>query len=119
MTHFSLLIVCAISVEIFLRSSFVDRFISISTLIKKVIHIIPNNKISDHWKEIVIPKYAFKMMSSSLKILLILIFIILLFVLTDIVISDFLVFTLSLLGIIESIIFALIYFKIRTIIFHE
>tara|TARA_A100001011_G_scaffold331510_1_gene357976 strand:+ start:117 stop:473 length:357 start_codon:yes stop_codon:yes gene_type:complete len=113
MIHFLLLLVCIISVEFFLRLNFLSHFDSILKVTKKITYIIPQNSISDHWKEKVIPAYALRIMKHSLQILLILLLIISLFFITDLFHNNFFVFTSSLIGIIESLVFALGYALLR------
>ena len=116
MNHLFLFLVCILSIEAFLRFNFLQHLDSILITTKKVIHILPNKKISEHWKEIVIPSYAFNIMRLSLQILFILLCIILIFIIIDAIISGFLIFTLSLTGIIESIVFAFAYVYLRKLI---
>ena len=113
MIHLILLIVCLISVEIFIRLNFLSRFDLILKVTKKVTYVLPKNNISDHWKEKVIPTYALRIMKYSLQIFLILLLIFCLFFFTEFFFKNFLVFTLSFMGIIESIIFGLGYIYIR------
>jgi len=113
MTHFILLIVCILSVEVFIWLNFLSHLDSIFKVTKRVTYIIPKNNISDHWKEKVIPAYALKIMKYSLLILLILLLIMSLFFITDLFYSNFLTFTLSLIGIIESMVFAFGYIYFR------
>tara|TARA_Y100000996_G_C22265395_1_gene537698 strand:+ start:152 stop:508 length:357 start_codon:yes stop_codon:yes gene_type:complete len=113
MIHFVLLLVCIISVEVSLRFHFFSIFNSIHEVVKKVIYVIPKENISDHWKEIVIPAYALKIMNLSLKILLIIIFILSLFIISDILLIGFISFTVSFIGIIESLFFAIGYIIFR------
>ena len=113
MIHFLLLLVCILSVEIFIRLNFLSLLDSILKVTKKVTYVIPKNNISDHWKEKVIPAYALRMMKYSLRILLILLLIISLFFIADYFFNDFLAFTFSLIGIIESMVFAFGYVYLR------
>lgn len=113
MIHLLLLLVCILSVEIFIRLNFLFLLDSILKETNKVMHIIPQNKISDHWKERVIPTYALRIMKYSLQILLILFLILSLFLIADSFLNDFLALTLSLIGIIESIVFAFAYVYLR------
>ena len=113
MIHFFLILVCILSVEIFIRLHFLSHVDSILKITKKVIYLIPQNKISDHWKEKVIPIYSLSVMKYSFQILLILFLILSLFFISELFIDDFLIFTLSLIGIIESMVFAIGYFYIR------
>ena len=116
MTHLILLFICFLSVEIFVRSNYISLIKSLVAVSKKAIHIISNNNISDHWKENIIPKYSIQMMKVSLQMLLIFLLIIFIFVFVDNFLSDFLKFTFSLNGIIESILFAFSYAFIRKLI---
>jgi hypothetical protein len=113
MIHFLLLLVCIISVEFFLRLKFLSHLDSILKVTKKVTYIIPKNNISDHWKEKVIPLYALRIMKYSLQILLTLLLIISLFFIANYFFNDFLAFTFSLIGIIESMVIAFGYVYLR------
>ena len=55
MIHLLLLLVCILSVEVFIRLNFLSHLDSILKVTKRVTYVIPNNNISDHWKEKVIP----------------------------------------------------------------
>ena len=116
MNHLILLLICVLSIEIFLRFNFLSCFNSILKVTKKIIYTLPNKKISDHWKEIVIPAYALKIMKFSSQILLIFLCIISLFLIADMLVNRFIVFTLSFLGIIESIVFAFVYVYLRKLV---
>ncbi len=113
MNHIILLVVCLLSVEIFIRSNYIFLLKSTIKLSKKATSTILNKNISDHWKENIIPKYSFQMMKYSLQMLLIIFFIMFIFVITDNLYSGILIFTLSWNGIIESILIAFIYAYIR------
>tara|TARA_B100001057_G_C22384002_1_gene769561 strand:- start:43 stop:399 length:357 start_codon:yes stop_codon:yes gene_type:complete len=113
MMHFFLLLVCILSVEVFIRLNFLSHLDSILKVTKKVMYIIPKNNISDHWKEKVIPVYALRIMRHSLQILLILSLILSLFFISDLFLNNLLAFTLSLIGIIESMVFAFGYVYLR------
>ena len=113
MIHFILSLVCIVSVEIFVRLDFLSILDSFLKVTRKVTYIIPKNNISDHWKEKVIPVYSLKIMNYSLQILIILMLILSLFMIANFFISDFFAYTLSLIGVIESIVFAYGYVFIR------
>ena len=83
MIHLILLLVCIISVEVFIKLNFISRLDSILKIAKKVTNVVPKNNISDHWKEKVIPIYALKIMKYSLQILMILILLLSLFTVAD------------------------------------
>ena len=106
MIHILLLLVCILSVEVFIRLNFLSHLDSTLKVTKKVTYVILQSNISDHWKEKVIPAYALRMMKYSLQILLILLLIMTLFFIADYFFNDFFAFTFSLIGIIESMVFA-------------
>ncbi len=113
MIHLLLSLVCLLSVEVFIRLNFLSYLDSFLRVTKRVTYVIPNNNISDHWKEKIIPVYALRIMKYSLQILLILLFIMTLFLIADYFFNDFLVFTFSLIGIVESMVFAFGYVYLR------
>ena len=113
MNHLLLSLVCILSAEIFIRLNFLSYLDLILKVTKKVTYIIPKSNISDHWKEKVIPVYALWIMKYCFQILLILLLILFLFFIADIFYNDFIAFTLSFVGIIESLIFAFGYVFLR------
>jgi len=113
MIHLLLSLICILSVEVFIRLNFLSYLESILKVTKKVTFVILKSNISDHWKEKVIPAYALSIMKYSLQILLILLLIISLFFIADYFFNDFLAFTFSLIGIIESMVFAFGYVYLR------
>lgn len=113
MTHLLILLVCIFSVEVFIRSHFLSHLDSILKVTQKVTNVISKNNISDHWKEKVIPAYALRIMKYSLQILLILLLIMSLFFITDLFLNDFLAYTFSLIGVMESMVFAFGYVYLR------
>ena len=116
MVHLLLSLVCILSVEVFIRLNFLSHLKLIIKVTKRVIFVIPKNNISDHWKEKVIPAYALRIMKYSLQILLILLLILSFFFIADLFYNNFLVFTLSLLGMIESMVFAFGYIYLRRLV---
>ena len=113
MIHLLLLLVCIASVEFFIRLNFLSLLDSILKVTKKVTYVIPQDNISDHWKEKIVPAYALRIMKYSLQMLLILLLILSLFLIADFFFNDFLSLTLSLIGIVESIVFAFGYVYLR------
>ena len=116
MNHLILLLICILSIEFFVRFGFLRLLESIIAVSKKVIYILPKKNISDHWKEKVIPIYAFKIMKFSLQILLILLCILSFFILSGFFLNDFFKFIFSFLGILESMVFAFVYVFLRKLI---
>jgi len=113
MIHIIHLLVCIISVEVLIQLNFLSLLDSILKVARKVTHAILQNNISDHWKEKVFPLYALRIMRYSLQILLIQFLILSLFLITNFFVNDFLELTLSLIGIMESLVFAIGYVYIR------
>ena len=113
MIHLLLSLICILSVEVFIRLNFLSYLESILKVTKEVTFVILKSNISDHWKEKVIPAYALSIMKYSLQILLILLLIISLFFIANYFLNDFLAFTFSLIGIIESMVFAFGYVYLR------
>jgi|APSaa5957512535_1039671.scaffolds.fasta_scaffold52496_3 hypothetical protein len=111
--HFFLFVACFISVEIILKLKFFSYLNLIQLNIKKAIKIMSSHRISDHWKEKIIPFYASKILLSSLSLLGILLLIIIILIGFTLLSDSFLIFILSITGIIESFIFAYFYIKLR------
>ena len=116
MSHLVLLLVCILSVEVFIQFNFLSAIDAIAKVTKKVAYIIPNQNISDHWKEKVVPAYALKIMKFSLQILLILFLILSFFIFADYLLKGFLAFTLSFIVIMESMVFAFGYAYLRKVL---
>ncbi len=113
MIHLLLSLVCIASVEVLIKLDFLSHLDSILKVTKKVIYVIRQNNISDHWKEKIIPAYALMIMKYSLQILQILLVLTSLFFITGLFYNNFLAFTLSLIGIIESMVIAFGYVYLR------
>ena len=102
--------------EVLIRSDYIKFMHSIIKNGKKSIHLILNKKISDHWKENIIPIYSWRMIKSSIYLLLIFGFIILIFLVTDNLLKNFFTFSFSLNGVTESILFVFSYAYLRRFI---
>tara|TARA_Y100000385_G_scaffold284416_1_gene342382 strand:- start:712 stop:1068 length:357 start_codon:yes stop_codon:yes gene_type:complete len=113
MSHLALLMVCILSVEFFIRLNFLLVLDSLLKVIRKVIYVIFQDNISDHWKEKVIPIYALRIMKYSLQILSILLLIIIVFAVGSYFFKDLIGLTLSIIGIMESMVFAFGYVYTR------
>jgi hypothetical protein len=113
MTHILILVFCILSVEIFIKSNFLFIFGISSTVIQKVVYVIFSRKISDHWKEKILPVYALRIMRYSLQILIILLFIITLFITVNYFYNNFGNLMFSLIGIVESLVFSTGYLFLR------
>ena len=117
LSHIALIICCILSIELFIRSDFKISLGSLKAFSKKAIKIIKSENISDHWKEKIIPFYAISMFKYSIKSFFIISMIVGVFILPSFLINDFIYFSMSLFGIIESIGFCVVYLKIKSIVF--
>ena len=116
MNHVLLLIVCIASIEVFNKLKFLLILSSMVTVTKKVINVIPLKNVSDHWKAKVIPTYALFLMKYSFKMLVIFLLVISFFIVAVYSGNDFLTFALSLIGIIESLVFVFVYVYFRKLL---
>ena len=117
MDYIYLVVACVLSVELFLRLKFMSYVNSIGRNLNKVFHVIMASNISDHWKEKMVPTYAFILLKNSLLILGILFLIILVFSVFIVLSSKFLALLLSVTGIATSIVVSLTYLKLRVTFF--
>jgi len=112
-----LVVACVLSIELFLRLKFMSYIHSIARNSNKVFRIIISSNISDHWKEKMVPIYAFILLKNSLSILGILFLIILVFSAFIVLTSKFLPLILSVTGIVVSIVISFTYLKLRVTFF--
>ena len=117
MDYVYLVVACVLSIELFLRLKFMSYVNSIGRNSSKVFHVIMASHISDHWKEKMVPTYAFILLKNSLLILGILILIILVFSAFVVLSSKFLTLILSITGIAISFIISFTYLKLRAAFF--
>jgi hypothetical protein len=110
-----LIIACVLSVELFLKLKFMTYVNSIFKNTNKVFRLIISSNVSDHWKEKMVPKYAFILLKNSLSILGILFLIIIVFYVFVIISGNFLTLVLSITGVAISIIISFTYLKLRMI----
>ena len=115
--HVYLIVACVFSIELLIRLNLIGYVNLVIKISRKVFHIILTSRISEHWKEKVVPTYAFILLKNSLSILGVLLLIILIFLGFTILSDDLLKLIVSVTGIIESIVISLIYLKLRVIIF--
>ena len=73
-----------------------------------------STSVSDHWKERVIPKYALIIIINALKFLGVLLLIVVIFSGLGWIVDGFFKFSISLVGIVEMLIFSIFYLKIRS-----
>ena len=114
-----LIVACVLSIELLLRLKFMSYVNSIGRNLNKVFHVIMASNISDHWKEKMVPTYAFILLKNSLLILGILFLIILVFSAFIVFSSKFLALILSVTGVAMSIVISLTYLKLRVTFLNE
>ena len=117
LVHIVLIICCIVSIEWIIKSNFKLILNSITIISKKVFKVLKSEKISDCWKEKVIPFYAISIFKHSIKSFFILTMVIGIFFLPSFLINDFILFSISISGIVESIIICVVYLKTRNIVF--
>ena len=111
-----LIVVCVLSIELFLLLRFMSCFKSIIKSTNKVFRVIISSNVCDHWKEKVVPVYAFNILKNSLLILGVLFLIINLVYAFVLLSSTLITLILSIKGIVISIIISFTYLKLRIII---
>ena len=114
-----LVIACVLSIELFLRLKFMSYVNLIIRNTNKVFRVIISSNIRDHWKEKMVPVYAFILLKNSLSVLGILFFIILVFSAFIVLSSKFLTLILSITGIAMSIVISFTYLILRVIFLNE
>lgn len=115
--HFLLFLSCLFAVETFIRLKLITKLNQFLATSKKTLKVISSEKISDTWKEIVLPKYSLLMIKGSASIFCLLVLILLVFMLPAIFLSGYYGFILSTTGLFESIVLAFVYIKIRPFVF--
>lgn len=113
MVYTILIITLVTSIEIFQISKFLYRVNLMIIFTKKSLKVLRSERISDHWKERIIPTYAWKLMKLAIQILMIKMFIFAIFLIVNFYFDGFIEITLSLSGLFVSIIFVMIYSWVR------
>jgi hypothetical protein len=111
--HACLVAACILGVEVFVRSGFTGRVRRMGETAGKVARLIPEKRISDHWKEKMVPAYAFAIMRASLWMLAVLLSVIAVFLALSLVSDGFLPWLMSVGGILESLAVAVVYVQVR------
>ena len=113
MIYIILIITLVTCIEIFQISKFLYRVHLMIIFTKKSLNVLRSERISDHWKERIIPTYAWKLMKLAVQILMIIMFIFAIFLIVNFFLDGFIEITLSLSGLFISIIFVMIYSWVR------
>ncbi|MFP4532070.1 MAG: hypothetical protein ACLFNS_05245 [Desulfobacterales bacterium] len=62
-------ICCILAVEILLRSGLTALAGHMGAVLGRILHVLANRRISDHWKEKILPAYAFMIFAGSFRLL--------------------------------------------------
>ncbi len=104
-------------VECFIRLPFMARIKYLKTLLAKISRVLRSSSISDHWKEKILPTYAWQLFSSSILLFCYVVLAILPLVILAYVATQFgvplLVMISSITGIVASTVIAVAYIFIR------
>ena len=111
--YFILPFFCIFSIELFVR---INALVFVHKMYEKFssfAKLMSAKHISDHWKEVVIPVYALIIIINALKFLGVLLLIVGMFTGLVLFFTGFFQFATSLSGMLEMLVFSLIYLKIR------
>lgn len=111
--YFILPFFCIFSIELFVR---INALVFVHKMYEKFssfAKLMSAKHISDHWKEVVIPVYALIIIINALKFLGVLLLIVGMFTGLVLFFTGFFQFAISLSGMLEMLVFSLIYLKIR------
>jgi hypothetical protein len=111
--HFILAVFIVVTIELFVR---INALVFVHKMIEKFssfAKLMSSNSVSDHWKEKVIPTYALIIIINALKFLGVLLLIAGLFAGLGGIFDGFFQFSISAVGIVEMLLFSLLYLKIR------
>ena len=105
-------------VEIFIRLNSLSLINSLGTILNRVTRVIRSSRISDHWKERVLPRYSLALFKQSLLIFAVLVASFLIFpvlgLVSELLNGQFIALSTSALGITASTCIALSYATLRS-----
>ena len=64
-----ILLTTVFAIELFLRLPFSTALKEFTAISRKALRVMRSRSISEHWKEVVLPRYSIVMLKSSLKLL--------------------------------------------------
>ncbi len=111
--HLVLVIFCVVAIEFFMR---IDALAFVHNMVEKFASfakLMSSNNISDHWKEKVIPSYALIIIINACKFLAVFFLIVGLFAGLGWIFDGFFQLSISMIGMLEMLLFSLLYLKIR------
>ena len=119
LNYFFLIALCIACVEVVLQLKLLDSIVVVKRNICKSYFVISSAKISDHWKEKMVPVYALFILRSALFILIILVLIISALYFVTLQSREFLAFIFSINGILTSVLVPFSYLKIKTYLYEQ
>ena len=116
MKQFLLLALSILSVELIYRFNLLSWIHSVKENFTKLLKLVLNSKISDHWKERLVPYYAITILMKSVQSLLLMTLILGLFLIAGFFTGDMFFLIGSWWGLAEISICVLVYMKLRGLI---
>lgn len=113
MSHVLAIALCSFSVEFLFRFHFFSWPGKIKKLLVLTFRVISSQRISDHWKELVIPRYASEIIKACIGIIATLSVVIFVFYLATLIDADLTQFLFSPSGAVLSLFYSGLYFKLR------
>lgn len=108
---------CAFAVELFMHASPLDRAHQMAETARKAAHVVASRRISDHWKERILPRYARALFVSSLWMFATVLLVLSPFVVVGLTVQEFGVPLLHLAstwqGVVASCLIAVLYGRAR------
>lgn len=115
--HVTAVILAIVSIEIVFYFRLANMYGTSFVYMRKIISTTTSKTISDNWKEKSILRYSMLLLSSSFKIIGILMIIILLYSITSYLYQPFSRYILSITGLVETTLFVIVYVYIRRFIY--
>ena len=113
MIHLVLLLASVAAIEIFIRLRFIGALDSLLGVTGKARRVVMSDRISDHWKERILPAYSTKIIELCLRMLLILGLMMSSFLAANLLLPGLLAYVMSTPGLLESIFLGMAYIGIR------
>ena len=109
-------VICILLIEISKWVNLIESIHLVISVSNKIRRVAFSKSIGDNWKELVLPTYAFKIIQHTLRIITVFLLLIFCIVCVDNLSHEFFKFTLSLPGLVGSIIIGLAYVMVRKLL---
>ena len=107
---------CAIALEACHKIKLIPSIKNCVVVFFKAANVLKSNKISDHWKEIALASYSIRLMKDSLKIGSFILVMILMVYWIDAILSGFVEYLSSLIGVLVATASFYLYYLIRRLL---